>query len=95
MQSGQEPLERARALYEDHVRECRFCAGRGAVCQSSKVLRRTYNNLLRAAGPRAASASPETPALPAGTPAPPVPVPEPVPEPAPDRAPEPASDGAS
>lgn len=70
MQSGQESLERARALYEDHVRACRFCAGRGAVCQASKVLRRTCNNLLRATGPRADSAGPETSAPPAGAPFP-------------------------
>ncbi|MGW5568813.1 hypothetical protein ACWEWD_36070 [Streptomyces tendae] len=63
MQSGQEPVERARVLYEDHVRTCRFCAGKGSVCQASKILRRTYNNLLRAAG--AQSSRPEGAAAPA------------------------------
>ncbi|MFG2357033.1 hypothetical protein [Streptomyces sp. NPDC048521] len=48
MQSAQTPSEQARAAYEDHVRTCRYCAGRGGMCQSAKLLRRTYNNVLRA-----------------------------------------------
>ncbi len=67
MQPGQEPLERARAQYEDHLSTCRFCSGRGAVCQASKLLRRTYNNLLRAAGTQAESSGPRDSAPPAET----------------------------
>jgi hypothetical protein len=48
MQSAQTPSEQARAAYEEHVRTCRYCAGRGGMCQSAKLLRRTYNNVLRA-----------------------------------------------
>ncbi|GGM22395.1 hypothetical protein GCM10010129_78350 [Streptomyces fumigatiscleroticus] len=47
MQPDRNLLERTRAVYEEHVRTCRFCAGQGAVCQASRFLRRTYNNLLR------------------------------------------------
>ncbi|WP_037924270.1 hypothetical protein [Streptomyces violaceorubidus] len=93
MQSGQEPLERARAVYEDHVRECRFCAGRGAVCQASKILRRTYNNLLRAAGPRAESVGPQAATPPAPVPA--LPASDPAHAPGPDTAPVTAPEGAS
>ena len=51
MHAGQDALAKARTEYEEHVRTCRTCAGRGFMCQASKILRRTYNNLVRAAGP--------------------------------------------
>lgn len=47
MQSGQETLEQARASYEEHMRTCRLCADGSSACQASKLLRRTYNNLVR------------------------------------------------
>jgi hypothetical protein len=57
MQPGQNPLEEARMAYEEHVRACRFCVGTNGSCQSAKLLRRTYNNLLRTA-PRGTGAAP-------------------------------------
>lgn len=40
-------VEQARVRYEEHVRGCRYCPGETAACQSAKLLRRVYNNLLR------------------------------------------------
>ncbi|MFF4903027.1 hypothetical protein [Streptomyces sp. NPDC001068] len=50
MQSDQDRLEHARAVWEGHLRTCRSCAGSSGTCQSAKLLRRSYNSLLRAAG---------------------------------------------
>ncbi len=50
MQSYVSPLEQARRTFHEHARTCRQCAGETAVCQAGKLLRRTYNNLLRASG---------------------------------------------
>ncbi|MEU2424033.1 hypothetical protein ABZ619_23915 [Streptomyces sp. NPDC007851] len=49
MERDQQRIEQARAVWEEHVRACRPCAGGGGRCQSAILLRRTYNSLVSAA----------------------------------------------
>ncbi|MHB9863957.1 hypothetical protein [Streptomyces sp. YIM S03343] len=44
------PVQRARDVYEDHLRTCRQCTADGAMCASAKHLMRLYNNARRTQG---------------------------------------------
>lgn len=47
MQPDRYRVDQARAVREKHLWTCRSCTSSGT-CQSAKLLRRTYNSLLRA-----------------------------------------------
>lgn len=45
-----ELTEKARLTHEAHVDGCSTCRAKGTPCPAAKLLRREYNNLLRAVG---------------------------------------------
>jgi hypothetical protein len=49
-QQDSSPVQRARDVYEGHLRTCRQCTADGAMCAAAKHLLRLYNNARRTQG---------------------------------------------
>lgn len=47
MTFSEDPLQQARAAYEEHARTCRQCHADTTPCAVSKLLMRAYNNARR------------------------------------------------